>query len=109
MIYKLKKSIHRLKEASCQWHYQFYQVSISFHFEMNMINDCIYHKFSKSKNIFWVSCVNDILFANNNTCLLHETKRLLQKKFEIKDFGDASFVFAIQIHQNCFRGILRLL
>ena len=40
--------------------------------------------------------------------MLHETKRFLSKKFEMKYFGDASFVLGIQIHQDRSRGILGL-
>ena len=108
MVFKLKKSIYRLKKASRQWYYKFHQVVISFGFEMNLVDDCIYHKFSGSKYIFLVLYVDDILLATNDIGLLHETKRFLSKQFEMKDLGDASFVLGIQIYQDRSRGILRL-
>ena len=40
--------------------------------------------------------------------MLHETKRFLSKKFEMKDLGDASFVLGIQIHRDQSQGILGL-
>ena len=40
--------------------------------------------------------------------MLHETKRFLSKKFEMKDLGDASFVLGIKIHRDRSRGILGL-
>ena len=40
--------------------------------------------------------------------MLHETKRFISKKFEMKDLGDASFVLGIQIHWDRSRGILGL-
>ena len=95
MIYKLKKSIYGLKQASRQWYYKFYKVIISFVFEMNIVDDCIDHKFSGSKHIFLVLYVDDILLAKNDIGLLHETKRFLAKKFEMKDVGDASFLLGI--------------
>ena len=49
MVCKLKKSIYGLKQASRQWYYKFHQVIISFSFEMNLADDCIYHKFSGTK------------------------------------------------------------
>ena len=75
---------------------------------MNVVDDCIYHKFSGSKHIFLVLYVDDILLANNNIGLLHETNRFLSKKFKMKDLGDVSFVLGIQIHQDRSWGILRL-
>ena len=108
MVCKLKKSIYGLKQASRQWYYKFHQVIVSFGFEMNAVDDCVYHKFSGSKHIFLVLYVDDILLASNDIGLLHETKRFLSKKFEMKDLGDASFVLGIQVHRDRSRGILGL-
>ena len=108
MVCKLKKSIYGLKQASRQWYYKFHQVIISSSFEMNMVDHCIYHKFSGSKNIYFVLYVDDILLATNDISMLHETKRFLSKKFEMKDLGNASFVLGIQIHRDRSRGILGL-
>ena len=108
MVCKLKKSIYGLKQAPLQWYYKFHQVIISSGFEMNMVDDCIYHKFSGSKRIYLVLYVDDILLATNDIGMFHETKRFLSKKFEMKDLSDASFVLGIQIHQDQSRGILGL-
>ena len=68
--------------------------------EMNLVGDCVYHKFSGSKYIFLVLYVDDILLATNDIGMLNETKRFLSRNFEMKDLGDASFVLGIQIHRN---------
>jgi hypothetical protein len=101
MIYKLKKFIYGLKEAFRQWYHKFHQVVLSFDFEMNVVDECIYHKFNGSKYIFLVLYVDDILLASNDIGLLHKTK-----KFEIKDIGDTSFILGIQIHRDRSRSIL---
>ena len=95
MVCKLKKSIYGLKQASRQCYYKFHQVIISSGFEMNMVDDCTYHKFSGSKHIYLVLYVDDILLATNDIGMLHETKRFLSKKFEMKDLGDASSMLGI--------------
>lgn len=69
-----------------------------FWFKENIVDQCVYHKISKSKFILLVLYVNDILLTNNDLNLLHETKRFLSKNFDIKDLGNASFVLSIQIH-----------
>ncbi|KAK6148043.1 hypothetical protein DH2020_018955 [Rehmannia glutinosa] len=104
MVCKLKKSIYGLKQASRQWYHKFHQVVVSFGFETNAVDDCVYHKFSGSKCIFLVLYVDDILLATNDSGLLHDTKKYLSKKFEMKDLGEASFVLGIQIKQ-CQEGI----
>jgi len=108
MVCKLKKSIYRLKQASHQWYYKFHQVVVSFSFETNIVEDCVYHKYSRSKYTLLILYVDDILLATNDKKILHETKRFLSKKFEIKDLGEASFVLGIQIYRDRSRGILEL-
>jgi hypothetical protein len=108
MVCKLKKSIYGLKQASRQWYFKFHQKIISFGFEMNLVDDCIYHKFCGSKFIFLVLYVDDILLATNDMTLLHDTKRYLFSNFEMKDLGDASFVLGIEILRDRSRSILSL-
>ena len=108
MVCKLRKSIYGLKQASRQWYHKFHQVIVSFGFETNAVEDCVYHKFSGSRYIFLVLYVDDILLASNDKELLHETKKFLSKKFEMKDLGEASFVLGIQIHRDRSWGILGL-
>jgi len=88
---KLKKSIYGLKQASRQWYYKFHQVVVSFGFEKNAIEDCMYHKFTGSKLIFLILYVDDILLATIDKKILYEIKRFLLKKFEMKDLGEAFF------------------
>ena len=46
----------------------------SFDFKENIIDQCIYLKFSGSKFIILVLYVDDILLASSDVELLHETK-----------------------------------
>lgn len=62
---------------------------------MNLTNDYIYHKFYKSKYIFLVLYIDDILLASNDIALLHETNRFLAKNFNTKDLDDTSFVLGV--------------
>ena len=98
MVCKLKKFIYGLKQASCQWYYKFHQVIVLFGFEKNMVDECVYHKFSGTKHIFLVLYVDDILLAANDIGLLHKTKRFLSNNFKMVDLGDASFVLGNRIH-----------
>ncbi|KAH9678593.1 hypothetical protein KPL71_025781 [Citrus sinensis] len=108
IVCKLTKSIYGLKQASRQWYFKFHQIIISYGFEENVIDECVYHKFSGSKHIFMVLYVDDILLATNDIGILHDTKSFLSKHFEMKDLGDASFVLGIEIHRDRSRGILGL-
>ena len=78
IVCKLIKSIYGLKQASRQWYHKFHQVIISFGFEMNVVDDCVYHKFNGSKFIFLILYVDDSLLATNDIGILHETKILVK-------------------------------
>ena len=65
MVCKLKKSIYGLKQASREWYHKFHQVITSNGFEINLVEDCVYHKFSGSKFIFLILYVDDILLASS--------------------------------------------
>lgn len=75
---------------------------------MNVVDDFVYHKVSVSKYFFLVLYVNNILLASNDLDLLHETKKFLSNKFEMKDLGDTSFVLGIKIHRESSQDILEL-
>ena len=65
-------------------------------------------KVSRSKYIFLVLYVDNILFAANDTDLLVETKQLLFSHFDTKDRGEESYVLGIQILRNRPNDIPRL-
>ncbi|WRX15092.1 Terpene synthase [Theobroma cacao] len=100
LVCKLQKSIYNLKQASKQWYLKFDKVITSMGFEENKVDQCIYLKINGSKFIFLVLYVDDIMLASNHVGLLHETKQLSSKTFDMKNLGDASFVLVIKIRDR---------
>ena len=49
---------------------------------------------------------DDIQLASSDVELLHETKRFLFNKFDMKDLGNASFMLGIRIYKDHSRGML---
>nr|XP_010906240.1 uncharacterized protein LOC105033231 [Elaeis guineensis] len=76
-------------------------------FVKNKIDQCIYLKVNESKFIFFLY-VDDILLASSDINVLHETKSVLSKAFDMKDLGKVSFVLGIKIHGDRPRGVLEL-
>jgi len=68
--------------------------------EENKVDQCIYLKVSGSKFIFLLLYVDDILLAFNNLGMLHETKDMATRSFDMKDLGKDSFVLRIEIHKD---------
>ena len=52
--------------------------------------------------------VNDILLASNDLNLLHDTKQMLSKTFDMKDLGETSFILGIEINRDRIQGLLGL-
>ena len=108
MVCKLRKSIYGLRQASRDWYLKFHETITNFGFVENVVDTCIYLKFSGSKFIFLILYVDDILLACSDLGLLRETKNYLSKNFEMKDMGEASYVLGIEIFRDRTQGILGL-
>ena len=108
LVCKLKKSIYGLKQASRQWYIKFNNTITSFGFKENIVDQCIYLKFSGSKFIFLILYVDDILLASSNLGLLSETKKYLSKNLHMVDMGEANYVIDIEIFRDRSRGVLGL-
>jgi hypothetical protein len=69
-----------------------------FEFKENVEDNYVYAKFKNGKYIFLILYVDDILLASSDMNLLIETKKFLSSDFDMKDFGEASFVLGIEVH-----------
>jgi len=65
-------------------------------------------KVSGSKFIILVLYVDDIFLATNDIVMLHDVKKFLFNKFEMKDISEASYVIGIEIFREKSQGVLRL-
>ena len=74
MICKLQKFIYGLKQASRQWYIKFDETVAANGFKENIVDQYIYMKVNRSKYIFLVLYIDDILLAANDTDLVIETK-----------------------------------
>ena len=94
-VCKLKKSIYGLKQASKQQYTNVDSVISSFGFSENIVDECVYVKTVGNNFIFLILYVDDILLASNNFKILKDTKTFLSSNFNMKDLGEASYVFSI--------------
>jgi len=78
MVCKLKKSIYDLKQASRQWYHKFHQLITSYGFEANIIDDCVYYKFSGSKYVFLILYVDTTVAKGDKFSLTQCPKMILK-------------------------------
>lgn len=104
-VCKLHKSIYGLKQSLRQWYKKFHNTIMSNGFSMCYEDYCIYIKQSQHKFVLLSLYVNDILLACNDIGFLIEIKDWLSSVFEMKDLGEAEFIFGVKITriiQNAF-------
>ena len=78
-IFKLRKSIYGLMQASRSWNLHFDEVVKGFGFIKNEEEPCVYKKASGSALVFLVPYVDDILLIRNNIQMLETVKSLLRR------------------------------
>ena len=73
-VYKLNRSIYRLKQVLRSWNIHFNETVKSFGFIKNMDESCVYKRNSESTTIFLVLYVDDILLIENDIPILQSIK-----------------------------------
>ena len=88
-VCKLNRSIYGLKQASRSWNIRFDMMVISYGFDRNVDEPCVYKKINKGKEAFLVLYVDDILLIGNDVGYLTDVKTWLAVQFQMKDLGEA--------------------
>jgi hypothetical protein len=96
-VCKLQRSIYGLKQASRSWNIRFDDVIKTYGFEQNVDKPCVYKHIIDKKVVFLVLYVDDILLIGNDVGVLSDVKGWLASQFQMKDFGEASYVLGIQL------------
>ena len=77
IVFKFKRSIYALKQASRQWNLKFHQAMLKDGFTMMEEDHCMYIKSSNSGCIILSLYVDGILIARNDKKLIDVTKKWL--------------------------------
>lgn len=81
---------------------------LSYDFVENTVDKCIYMNISGSKYTIMILYIDDILLVANHVVLLHDIKKILLDKIEIKDMSETSYVIRIEILCNRSQEMLGL-
>ena len=98
LVYRLKKSLYRLKQSPRQWNKKF----DSYMIQIGYTNDCcVYVKVLDDGSYFYLLLyVNDMLIATKRMCEDDKLKSLLHKEFDMKDLGATKKIMSIEIHRD---------
>nr|GEV85698.1 putative zinc finger, CCHC-type [Tanacetum cinerariifolium] len=107
-VYKLKRVIYGLKQASRQWNKRFDDEIKKFGFTQNRDEPCVYLKASGSNITFLILYVDDILIMGNSIPMLQSVKTYLGKCFAMKDLGEAAYILGIKIYKDRSKRLIGL-
>ena len=77
-----------MKQAPKQWHEKFDQVVISYGFQINNSDKCVYVKqLDDNERVILCLYLDDILIFGNNMHFINDVKFFLFRNFDMKDLG----------------------
>ena len=96
-VYKLIRSLYGLKQAPKQWHQKFDKIILSYGFEINKTDECVYHMRCDAKIIILCLYVDDILIFGTDLEIIKKIKEFLSQNFDMKDLGEAELILNTKI------------
>ena len=105
LVFRLKKSLYDLKQASRQLYTKFDSFMVEHGYDKTTSNHCVFvKKFSYGEFIILLLYVDDMLIVGHNTSKIDKLKNELSKSFEMKDLGLASQILSIKISRDRTNG-----
>lgn len=100
LVCKLNKSLYGLKQSGRNWYKLLHDHLVKNGFEQNAADNCVYEKQSDGKRVILIIWVDDLLIAASSNNLIREVKRMLEKRFNMKDLGELRHFLGIDFTQR---------
>ena len=101
MVCRLKKSLYGLKQAPRQWYLKFDSFMLEKGFTRCQSDHCVYYqRFVNNEFIVLSLYVDDMLVAGSSMRKIEELKKLMAKKFSMKDLGEAKQILGMRIKRD---------
>ena len=94
---KLVKLLYSLKQAPKQWHEKFNFVVLSYAFQHNRVDRCIYTKFNDQYGLIICRYADDMSIISTNKKGIDETRRYLSSQLKMKDLSESYVLKCINI------------
>ncbi|XP_026378128.1 uncharacterized protein LOC113272520 [Papaver somniferum] len=96
-VRKLKKSLYGLKQAPRAWFDRFKNFPVQFGFVRSICDYSMFIYTSNSSMIVLLLYVDDIILTGNDDTLMHKLVSSLSTEFSMKQLGDLSYFFGIEV------------
>ncbi|GJW92488.1 retrovirus-related pol polyprotein from transposon TNT 1-94 [Tanacetum coccineum] len=98
-VYKLKKTLHGLKQAPKAWYDRLKAFLIKHEYKMGMVDNTLFTK-NKSSNLIIVQIyIDDIIFGSTCQDMCDEFAKIMHDEFEMSMIGELDFFLGLQIKQ----------
>jgi hypothetical protein len=98
-VFKLKKSLYGLKQASRAWYARLSNFLLEKGFKRGQVDTTIFRKTQKKDILFVQIYVDDIIFGSTNVAICKEFSKTMQAKFDMSMMRELKFFLGIQINQ----------
>lgn len=96
-VYKLQKSLYRLKQASGEWNVEFSKFLVSLGYVASIFYPCLFTKSSGSYFVALLVYLDNVIITVPSFNLLTELKESLHSAFTINDLGAGKFFLGMEI------------
>ena len=101
MVCKLEKLLYGLKQSPRQWYKRFDKFMIGQKYTRRKYDHCVYlRKLQDGSYIYLILYVDDIIIAFKSQTEIKKSKTQLNRKFEMKDLGEAKNILGMEISRD---------
>ncbi|GJX54670.1 retrovirus-related pol polyprotein from transposon TNT 1-94 [Tanacetum coccineum] len=99
-VYRLKKAMYGLKQASRAWYDKLSSFLIEHHFTKGIVDPTLFTRRHGDDILLVQIYVDDIIFGSTNLVFSNRFAKLMKDNFEISMKGEMKFFLGLQIHQS---------
>ncbi|KAK9873393.1 hypothetical protein WA026_022456 [Henosepilachna vigintioctopunctata] len=99
-VFKLKKAIYGLKQASRAWYMRVDEILLSLDYLKSQHEPCLYYKRKKESITIIALYVDDFFVFSNDINESVNLKSCLKSKFKVKDLGHAKQILGVKITRD---------
>jgi len=100
LVCRLKKVLYGLKQAPRTWSNKIVQYLVTSGFQTSNANFSLYVKKTDHEIVIIIIYVDDLIIIGDSDADMFDLKKLLKRKFEMKDLGKLRYFLGIKVIQS---------
>ncbi|PSR73944.1 hypothetical protein PHLCEN_2v10251 [Hermanssonia centrifuga] len=108
IVWKLKKSLYELKQASCEWYKKVREEFEALGFTRSEADHSVFYKNENGALMIVAVYVNDMLLFSNSMKGIDQLKAELKDCYEMTDLGEVRCILNMEVNHDCAARTLTL-